>query len=173
MRLVLPDKAYKDTFLKMVRDLSEEGTWHDVDPATIEGNFNGYLKSLQEATEGRGLPDGYVPCTDYWVLGGANTDVVVGRLMLRHKLNPFLASLGGHIGYQIKRSERNKGYGTFALNEGLKKAAKLGISQVLVTCNDDNFGSIKIIEKNGGSLQDKVQNAGRLVPTRRYWIQTS
>jgi hypothetical protein len=48
----------------------------------------------------------------------------------------------------------------------------LNLHKVLITCDDDNIGSIKVIENNGGILENKVQN--RLsrgnVTTRRYWI---
>ena len=48
----------------------------------------------------------------------------------------------------------------------------LGLSRVLITCNDDNYGSARVIEKNGGILQDKVINTiqGAEILTRRYWI---
>jgi predicted acetyltransferase len=51
----------------------------------------------------------------------------------------------------------------------LPKAKKLGLSRVLITCDDDNIGSQKIIESNGGRLQDTIlEKPGKL--TRRYWI---
>jgi len=42
----------------------------------------------------------------------------------------------------------------------------------LITCDDDNIGSIKVIENNGGILENKVKNslARGNVATRRYWI---
>ena len=47
------------------------------------------------------------------------------------------------------------------------KRAKL-INNALITCDDDNIGSIKTIENNRGILQDKIEFEGAL--TRRYWI---
>lgn len=49
----------------------------------------------------------------------------------------------------------------------------LGLSRVLITCDDDNYGSARVIEKNGGVLQDKITNKidGVDVITRRYWIE--
>ncbi|MCT7707108.1 MAG: GNAT family N-acetyltransferase, partial [Lactobacillus iners] len=44
--------------------------------------------------------------------------------------------------------------------------------KVLITCDDDNIGSIKVIENNGGILENKVKNSlsrGNVI-TRRYWI---
>ena len=41
-----------------------------------------------------------------------------------------------------------------------------GIDPALVTCDDDNVGSARVIEANGGVLEDV--RAGK----RRYWVAT-
>jgi predicted acetyltransferase len=41
---------------------------------------------------------------------------------------------------------------------------------VLVTCDDDNVGSIRTIENNGGVLENVVTGPDLEVPKRRYWI---
>lgn len=47
------------------------------------------------------------------------------------------------------------------------------MKKILLTCKDDNYGSIAVIEKNGGVLQDKIENVvdGKKRLTRRYWIE--
>jgi len=55
----------------------------------------------------------------------------------------------------------------------LKKAQKLGIERVLVTCNDNNIASARVIEKNGGKLAGKVTKEDSKYPIRRYWIDLS
>ena len=59
------------------------------------------------------------------------------------------------------------------LGMALERAEKLGLKKVLITCNDDNFASIKVVEKNGAVLENKVTNKikGKEVLTRRYWIE--
>lgn len=47
----------------------------------------------------------------------------------------------------------------------LVEAEKKNISEVLLTCHMDNVPSRKVIEANGGVLQDIFE--GR----RRYWIK--
>jgi predicted acetyltransferase len=49
---------------------------------------------------------------------------------------------------------------------------QLDISRVLVTCDDDNLGSIRTIEKNGGMLENVIDRPDLRVPKRRYWIET-
>ena len=64
------------------------------------------------------------------------------------------------------------GYGTKMLELALKKAKLIGLNKVLITCDDDNPGSARVIEKNGGILENKILNIidGQQVLIRRYWI---
>ena len=53
----------------------------------------------------------------------------------------------------------------------LEKAKEMRISPVLVTCNDDNLASAKVIEKNGFTPENivPVLQDGKSFLTRRYW----
>jgi len=80
---------------------------------------------------------------------------IIGRVSIRHELNEFLLRVGGHIGYVVVPEFRRQGYATAILHQSLKIAHdELGIGRVLVTCDDDNVGSIRTIEKNGGVLEN-------------------
>ncbi|MBR6051706.1 MAG: GNAT family N-acetyltransferase [Clostridia bacterium] len=67
-----------------------------------------------------------------------------------------MAQRGGHIGYGVRYSEWNRGYGTKMLALALDKAKEMHISPVLITCNDDNLASARVIEKNGFTLENKI-----------------
>ena len=88
---------------------------------------------------------------------------------MRHRLNDSLQRFGGHVGYKIRPSCRRRGYGALICRLGIEQARLLGIGDILITCDDDNIGSARIIEANGGVLQDRIDN-DRGVLTRRYWI---
>lgn len=79
--------------------------------------------------------------------------------------------MAGHIGYGVRYSEWNKGYGTLMLKLALEKAKAMGLGKVLITCDDDNAASAKVMENNGFQLRDKVINVfdGCAVLARRYW----
>lgn len=81
-----------------------------------------------------------------------------------------MSRYGGHIGYGVRFSRWNQGFGTQMLALALEEANKLGLSKVLITCDDDNIGSARVMEKNGFLLSDKVENTvdGRSILTRRY-----
>ena len=53
------------------------------------------------------------------------------------------------------------------LHAVLPEAAALGISSVLVTCDVDNVASTKVIQANGGVLENELD--GKL----RFWIPTA
>ena len=117
----------------------------------------------------RDLKPGKVGADYYWLVDDQR-NYFIGEICIRHKLTEELLRYGGHIGYGIRHAEWNMGYGTLMLQLALKKAAALGISRVLITCDDDNFASARVMEKNGLILQDKIHHtiAGKDVITRRY-----
>lgn len=130
--------------------------------------FERYLEVLCAYRRGERLPPGHVPTTFLFAFVGPS---IVGRVSIRHALNDVLEQVGGHIGYVVVPAFRRRGYATTMLRMALKIAhEELGIGRVLVTCDDDNIGSIKTIEKNGGVLENIVMIDGSSTPKRRYWI---
>lgn len=132
-------------------------------------DFTALLQRLDEDARSEDVLSGRAPQTTYWLVRDGHE--LIGSSRLRHLLTPLLEKEGGHIGYDIRPSQRGKGYGTQILRLTLEKARELGLERVLVTCDDDNYASARIIEKNGGVLMDKVllDESGELV--RRYWIE--
>ncbi len=52
----------------------------------------------------------------------------------------------------------------------LHQARQFGIPAVLITCDIDNIGSARVIEKNGGRLVDQTKIDGYAKMISRYWI---
>lgn len=124
--------------------------------------FLEYLEKNKNMAEGINLKEGLVPQTIYWLV---INEKPVGIGKLRDYLTDVLRKNGGHIGYTIRPSERGKGYGTLILSELLKKAKEKGIEKALLTINEDNILSRKVVEGNGAILEDI--NEGKC----RYWIE--
>ena len=118
----------------------------------------------------RSLPEGWVGATTLWLVDD-ETQRFLGQIDIRHELTESLLRYGGHIGYAVRLGEWNKGYGTLMLQLALPCAKELGITRCLITCDDDNPGSARVMEKNGFTLGDKVPNVidGHAIITRRYW----
>jgi predicted acetyltransferase len=174
-RLVVPDARYHRSFLAAMAEFEAEGrrgddsmvcsrlarfgdTWH-----TPEG-FAAYAAfEVADALPDTPRPEGHVPCTNLWWVDG---EEYLGRIAIRHRLTDFLRRLGGHIGYDVRRSRRREGHATAMLAAALPVARRLGIDPALITCDTDNIASRKVIEANGGLLEDALD--GKL----RFWVPT-
>jgi len=131
--------------------------------------FARYLEVLEQCARGEHLPSGHIPATFLFAFDASR---IVGRVTIRHALNDFLFRLGGHIGYVVVPEFRRRGYATAMLRQSLQIAKReLGLSRLLLTCDDDNVGSIKTIERNGGVLENVVTGPELFKPKRRYWIE--
>jgi predicted acetyltransferase len=53
---------------------------------------------------------------------------------------------------------------------GLERAHECGLHRILLTCDETNLGSRKVIENNGGQLENAVEVEGQTVLKMRYWI---
>jgi predicted acetyltransferase len=135
---------------------------------SARANFPAYVHGLLDAARGVNLPPDRMPSSEFWLVSGRH---IIGRSKLRYTLTPALKEEGGNIGYDIRPSERRKGYGTLILKLTMEKAREMQLDRVLVTCDTGNVGSAKIIEKNGGRLQDQAisKKSGKLIS--RYWIE--
>lgn len=170
--LVLPSEKYKESFLEAIAEQQEdpespsrlEGTSHN----KYNGDFELFLKKVEDLRQGRNLPEGWMPESLYWLVDDSK---FIGRLAIRHALNDHLRTIGGHIGYAIRPSERQKGYGSLALTLGLQKAKELGIDPVLLTCLSTNIASKRIIEKHGGVYEGESDNENGT--TLRFWVPAS
>ena len=129
--------------------------------------WSAYLQGLDERRRGLNVPDDMVPAT-FLVADVGGT--IVGRAQIRHQLNDFLEREGGHIGYCVLPAYRRRGYATEILRQSLAVIRAIGVDRVLVCCDDDNAGSIAVIESCGGELDSVTRSTPSEPITRRYWI---
>ncbi len=147
--------------------------WKDEDPEWYTFvwrpgmSHSDHLCILQAQKDRGQLQPGRVPSSMlYAFLDGE----IIGRISIRHELNDFLLSRGGHVGYAISPHHRSQGFGKHVLSKGLAYCRALGLEKVLITCGDDNIPSRKLIEGCGGSLENRVEDASNKDLVRRYWI---
>lgn len=131
-------------------------------------NLREYILLTQKQAKGINLPKGWIPFTTYWLI---DQNEFIGIVQIRHKLTPHLRKIGGLIGYTIRPSKRKQGYGKKILALALPKAKKLGLTKILVTCDENNLASKKIIEANDG-IYETTNPQGRGKPKKLlYWIK--
>lgn len=168
MELVKPSEKYYKSYIDAIEEYRQNGV--DTYDFLDVSKYNIFEK-IENYKTGKDLPEGYVKATYFWLVDG---DEFVGEISIRHSLTDSLLKYGGNIGYGIRYSYWNNGLGTIMLSKALVYARDvLGLSKVLITCNDNNYGSARVIEKNGGILQDKIINIidGVERLSRRYWIE--
>ena len=128
-----------------------------------------WLDDVARLRRAETAPPHLVPATQYIYI--RETDgKVVGMLQLRHRLNPYLAQYGGHIGYSVAPDERRRGYATQMLRDVLPECLRLGIHRVLITCVQGNEGSRRVILRNGGRFDCAVYDPDARLWFERYWI---
>ena len=165
MKLIKPNKQHEKSWKKALKEFENNqitGFWNI---PGLEMNLKEYLQSTIDHSNGKNLPENWVPATTYWLI---DKDEFVAHINIRHKLNEKLKKIGGNIGYSVRPSAHKKGYGTNILKLALAKAKEIGLKKVMLTCDDGNIASEKIIERNGGKLKEISDFEGKKI--RKYWI---
>ena len=182
IRIVLPRtdvrRSYNEASAELREAFGRDTAWpgnrvvpgvefSDAELQSSDG-FARFVTALHRAAD-PSVPVGadWVHSTMLWLVDfGRDDPRYLGRLSLRHELNGFLRTEGGHIGYVVRPSAQRRGFGTRMLAMALPAAAALGIDRALVTCDADNAGSAKVIIANGG-VEDAPYRS-----KRRFWVPT-
>ena len=120
------------------------------------------LPKMINWSKGIDLPEGFVPETFFFLWNqescsdGSVTKEIVGLFRVRHHLIPALRDGAGHIGYQIKKEYRGKGFGTEGLRltiiEAKKILAQYDETELYLRCNITNPASLSCMLKNGAVI---------------------
>jgi len=169
IELIEPAPRLHESYSGLVQEFVSRG--EKLIPFVLEfptTDADGLMRRFLDAQAGIGLPEGFVPHSTFWLVRDGKQ--VLGVSNLRHRLTPKLEREGGHIGYGIRPSKRQKGYGTRLLRETLVAAKARGISRALLTCAKNNRGSVQIIRRNGGVFDSEEFLPDRGEVVQRYWI---
>ncbi len=170
--LIDPTAELEESFRSMIAEYArtDEYRYQEIPELDAHGaGFAAYVQRLAAYARGEQLEDRWVPWSTYWLVRDGRT--ILGVVRFRHYLNDTLLAGGGHIGYDIRPSERRKGYGKMILALALDRARARGLDRVMVSCLADNIASARIIEVNGG-VQDGEVFLGELGgPMKKHWIE--
>ena len=143
------DSDYEKTYeLYMSFDQNENGYINSVYGFDYE-QFLDWIEMKAKWSEGKALPEGFVPDTTYVL---CHKGVYVGVFNLRHELNDFLREGPGHIGYCISKKYRGQSYATIGLGMALEKAKERGITEAYLSVNKTNPASLQVMLKNGAYI---------------------
>jgi predicted acetyltransferase len=148
VQLIEPTLEHARSLVEMVGEYRSIGErrYHDL-PAKSAVDAQRYVANLTLRARPFDPKPSHVQQFTYWLVRG---DAILGASRLRPMLTPALHEWGGHISYDIRPSERRRGYGTRVLEHTLEKAREFRLSRVRLMCYQDNIASTKIIERNGG-----------------------
>lgn len=168
IELINPSHLYKEQIMEYKNEfLLHSDSLDGTAGLKTAQNFEEWLSAIQDNASEETVRTGLVPASTYLAVRTADSRIV-GMIDIRRRLNDYLLQFGGNIGYSVRKSERQKGYASEILRLALRKCRIMNMDRVLITCDKDNIGSAKTILKNGGILENEVEEQHGI--TQRYWI---
>ena len=187
-KFVHPSTAYANSYLLALEEFQREGRHLDKNLAglrTHSRNLSALIAQILEQSSSdhnttnharTSLPEGWVPHTEYWLVqfdgDNAEDGDFIGRFDVRYSLASLGLKLGGHIGYEIRPSKRGKGYGRLMVQLGLEKVKEdhKWLERLLITCDERNIASKRIIQGIGATFSDRVVIDDGKGVKLRYWV---
>ena len=166
--LIKPNLSYADEIIKYKEESLKENLLINGSAGLNRfSSIEDWLEELKKRSSKDTVPEGLVPSSTY--LGVREKDnYIVGMIDIRHYLNEYLTQVGGNIGYSVRKTERNKGYAKQILKLALEKCKELKIKKVLITCDEDNIASEKVILSANAKFEDIRCIDGE--NKKRFWI---
>jgi predicted acetyltransferase len=128
--------------------------------------YEGGMVTLADGARAPRLPGRVLWIWDGDFCGSINFRFVPGS----EDLPPYVS---GHVGYAVVPWKRNRGYARQALHLLLPIARGLGLPRLLVTCDEDNAASRRVIAANGGVSAGEApdpEHAGKR--KLLFWVNT-
>lgn len=173
LKHVRPSIEYKEDAIRYIQEHYECGSQiHGVGGLDkCLDDYEGWIKRVEEERNME-PSETWVPAETYFLVRESDNKIV-GMISIRLTLNKALEEFGGHIGYGIRPSERQKGYNKVNLYLALRRCNELGIEKVYLDCDIDNPGSYKTMEALGGVREKKYTSSRHEGEIYRYGIMVN
>lgn len=162
LRLVWPEKKYFDSYLDALIEFREASSF----PKHFQNEIENFPESV--VSNKRREQSGAVPHRTYWLI---NEYGYVGSVQLKLVAGARFPNIKSNIYYDIRPSLRRRGFGTLALTRGIEQARRLGLKKLIITCDDSNLPSKKIIENAGASFLRNEKVPDRKENVRVYKLK--
>ena len=173
MKMQFPNIDYKEKAIDYINELREYGSSTDgcgsLNRYLNESTYEEWLKKVISDIDIANVKESKVPALTYFYVREED-DRIVGMINIRLALNDFLRNEAGHIGYSVRPTERRKHYGTEMLKCGLEVCRRIGIEDVIVSCDKDNPASAGVIKNCGGVLEAEFYSETFKAVIQRYVI---
>lgn len=172
-KFIIPSIEYISSYIEALKICEDEGFPDFISTSEeIEENPEEFIKkiNLLDSSKCIQIKDFISPSKRFWLVDMEKKEYI-GHISIRYNLsNDYMKKFGGHIGYMVNPKYRKQGYGSQLLKYGLEIAQEISLGEVLITCNENNIGSKKIIEKYNGKFIDKIYNNKENMNKLRYRI---
>ena len=151
MEFIRPKTEYFEEYLAACRESNSSidhdiKEWMPVEADDFAGWKRRALSTYEMLESGDGLPEGIPRMITYWCVEG---EKFIGEVQIRPYMTQEDAKTVGHIGYAVRYSMWNKGFGTQLLQYAIDKLREHGVSPIYIACHVDNIGSNRISRKLG------------------------
>lgn len=174
LKLIRPTLEYSDAIMELRREFLEEnpdGYIHGAGDLQEYDKAEEWIRYVNRMRQRETCPEQLVD-SDIYLAVRESDNRIVGVSEFRHHINhPVLGLWGGHIGYSVRPLERGKGYARIILRQILDLCKRYGISEVLLTCGEDNLASERTICGGGGVYERTVWAEPLNMNMKRFWIR--
>ena len=174
MKLVFPSLVYKEKALRFINEFyeydSEISGSGSLDRYLKDSTYEGWINKAHADIDIANIPETRVPALTYFYIRESD-DEIVGMINLRLTLKEPAQKDSSHIGYCIRPTERQKYYATNMLKDSLKVFDKLGIKEVILTCDTSNVASANVIKSCGGILLEEFYSHTYEAEIQKYVIR--
>lgn len=118
-------------------------------------HFYHWYKIVSMLDQEEKLKKGQVGCSCYLVFRKSD-DFLIGIFDIRHSLNYKDGNILGHIGVDIRPSERRKGYYSDILKLAVEECKNFSINPIIISCAYDNLFSMKGIHRVFGDYKEMI-----------------
>ena len=170
LELIRPNPAHEMQALDYIKEHEDNNEFELHGGALLEKSesFASWLKQLAENSDKLTIHNDWVISSTFFAIRKSD-EKIIGMVDIRHELNDFLRSYGGHIGIGIRPTERKKGYAIEITKKAIKYCKGIGLSKVMVACYKENIASRKVILKCGGIFEKEFMFSDQKV-VQVFWI---